>query len=108
MPTADCLHLRLRRFVIVRRTFDGAGRFVGRVFSGFARRLRRVANRIGLSNGTTPLAVEEDLLRVIPVQYALHAHHWLILHGRYVCVARNPKCGECVIRDLCEFRDKTA
>jgi len=67
----------------------------------------RVANRTGLSNGKTPLAVEEDLLRVIPPQYALHAHHWLILHGRYVCKARVPECPTCLIRDLCLFDAKT-
>ena len=67
----------------------------------------RVANRIGLSNGTTPLAVEEDLLRVVPPQYAMHAHHWLILHGRYVCKARKPECWRCLINDLCRFPDKT-
>jgi endonuclease-3 len=67
----------------------------------------RVANRIGLSNGKTPLAVEEDLLRVIPAQCALHAHHWLILHGRYVCKARKPECPRCLIRDLCLYGDKT-
>jgi endonuclease-3 len=67
----------------------------------------RVANRIGLSKGTTPLAVEEDLLRVIPPKYALHAHHWLILHGRYVCKARKPDCPTCLIRDLCLYDAKT-
>ena len=67
----------------------------------------RVANRIGLSKGATPLAVEEDLLRVIPPKYALHAHHWLILHGRYVCKARRPDCPTCLIRDLCLYNAKT-
>jgi endonuclease III len=67
----------------------------------------RVANRVGLSEGTTPLAVEEDLLRVIPPKYALHAHHWLILHGRYVCKARKPECPACLIRDLCLYPAKT-
>ncbi len=67
----------------------------------------RVANRTGLSNGKTPIAVEEDLLRVIPAQYALHAHHWLILHGRYVCKARKPDCPRCLIRDLCLYGAKT-
>lgn len=67
----------------------------------------RVANRIGLSKGTTPLAVEEDLLRVIPAKYALNAHHWLILHGRYVCKARKPDCPTCLIRDLCLYGAKT-
>ena len=67
----------------------------------------RVANRTGLSDGKTPLAVEEDLLRVIPPKYALHAHHWLILHGRYVCKARRPECPTCLIRDLCLYEAKT-
>ncbi|HVZ05565.1 endonuclease III [Hyphomicrobium sp.] len=67
----------------------------------------RVANRTGLSQGTTPLAVEADLLRVIPPEYALHAHHWLILHGRYVCKARKPECWRCLINDICLYPDKT-
>ena len=67
----------------------------------------RVANRIGLSNGTTPLAVEADLLRIVPPEYALHAHHWLILHGRYVCKARKPECWRCIVRDICRYPDKT-
>lgn len=67
----------------------------------------RVANRIGLSQGNTPLAVEEDLLRVVPPQFALHAHHWLILHGRYVCKARRPECPICLINDLCRYEAKT-
>jgi endonuclease-3 len=67
----------------------------------------RVANRTGLSCGTTPLAVEADLLRVVPPQYALHAHHWLILHGRYVCKARRPECWRCLISDICRYPDKT-
>ena len=67
----------------------------------------RVANRIGLSNGATPLAVEADLLRVVPPEYAMHAHHWLILHGRYVCKARKPECWRCLINDLCRYPDKT-
>lgn len=68
----------------------------------------RVANRIGLSNGKTPLAVEEDLLRIIPPDAGIHAHHWLILHGRYVCKARRPECERCIIYDLCLFKGKTA
>src|SRR4029077_103606 len=68
----------------------------------------RVANRTGLAPGKTPEAVEQKLLKVVPDEFKLHAHHWLILHGRYVCTARAPKCGECVIRDLCEYRHKTA
>lgn len=68
----------------------------------------RVANRTGLAPGTDVLAVENALMRRVPKEYLKNAHHWLILHGRYVCVARKPKCGECRVRDLCEYRDKTA
>lgn len=68
----------------------------------------RISNRTGLAPGKDPLAVEQKLLKVVPQEFRLHAHHWLILHGRYVCVARTPRCGECLIRDLCEFRQKTA
>jgi len=67
----------------------------------------RVANRTGLAPGKDVLAVERALLRRVPKDYLHDAHHWLILHGRYVCTARKPRCGECVVRDLCEFRDKT-
>lgn len=67
----------------------------------------RLANRIGLAKGKTPLEVENKLLRVIPKPYLHDAHHWLILHGRYVCLARKPRCPECLINDLCEFKDKT-
>ena len=67
----------------------------------------RVANRVGLSHGTNPLAVEEDLLRVVPTEYLMHAHHWLILHGRYVCKARRPECWRCLINDICLYPDKT-
>ena len=66
----------------------------------------RVANRTGLAPGKTPLAVERALLRVVPEQYKKDAHHWLILHGRYTCLARKPRCGSCVIEDLCEYPDK--
>ena len=68
----------------------------------------RVANRMGLAPGKTPEAVEQMLLKVVPDEFRQHAHHWLILHGRYTCVARTPKCGECIVRDLCDYRDKTA
>ena len=67
----------------------------------------RVANRTGLARGKTPLAVERGLLEKVPEQFRRNAHHWLILHGRYVCKARRPDCPNCVIRDLCRFRDKT-
>ena len=67
----------------------------------------RVSNRIGLARGKTVLDVEKKLLKTIPDEFRIDAHHWLILHGRYVCQARKPKCGECIIADLCEFKDKT-
>jgi len=67
----------------------------------------RVANRTGLGPGKDPLEVEQKLVKFTPPEFMQHAHHWLILHGRYVCVARKPKCPECLIRDLCEFRGKT-
>ena len=66
----------------------------------------RVGNRTRLAPGKTPLAVEQALLRAVPCEFQQHAHHWLILHGRYVCTARNPHCGQCVVTDLCEWRDK--
>jgi len=67
----------------------------------------RVANRTGLAPGKDPLAVEHKLLKLTPPEFLRDAHHWLILHGRYVCVARKPKCALCPIRDLCEFRRKS-
>jgi endonuclease-3 len=67
----------------------------------------RVANRVGLSSGKTPLEVEEDLLRAIPAAYGVPAHHWLILHGRYICKARKPDCPRCLINDLCLYGAKT-
>ncbi|MFY9639848.1 MAG: endonuclease III [Rhodomicrobium sp.] len=67
----------------------------------------RVANRTGLAHGKTPLAVELGLERIVPPEYLLHAHHWLILHGRYVCKARKPECWRCIIADLCKFEPKT-
>jgi endonuclease III len=67
----------------------------------------RVANRTGLAPGHTPREVEEALRANTPAEYRKDAHHWLILHGRYVCTARAPKCPACIIRDLCEFRHKT-
>ncbi|HET7570423.1 MAG TPA: endonuclease III [Gammaproteobacteria bacterium] len=67
----------------------------------------RVANRTGLAPGKTPLAVEKALLKFVPDEYKPNAHHWLILHGRYTCVARKPKCPQCVIEDFCEYRRKT-
>ncbi len=67
----------------------------------------RVARRIGLSNGKTPHQVEQDLIKIIPKEYLKDAHHWLVLHGRYICIARKPKCPICPINDLCEYPDKT-
>jgi endonuclease-3 len=67
----------------------------------------RVANRTGLASGKTPEQVEEKLLKVIPARWLPHAHHWLILHGRYTCKARTPLCPQCVVRDLCAYKGKT-
>jgi endonuclease-3 len=67
----------------------------------------RVSNRTGLARGKTPLQVEKRLLKAVPKDYLKDAHHWLILHGRYVCKARKPNCPECILRDLCTFRNKT-
>ena len=67
----------------------------------------RVANRTGLAPGKTVRAVEDRLLKAVPARYLHDAHHWLILHGRYVCKARKPDCPHCAIRDLCRFKDKT-
>lgn len=64
--------------------------------------LLRISPRIGLSFGTNPETIEKDLLKIIPDEYMEHAHHWLILHGRYICTARNPKCEDCPINDICQ------
>ncbi len=69
--------------------------------------LFRLGNRTGLAKGKTPLAVEKKLAKAIPAEFLLHAHHWLILHGRYVCKARKPMCYNCIVEDLCPFKDKT-
>ena len=68
----------------------------------------RVSNRTGLAKGKTPLEVELKLLKSVPKEYRLNAHHWLILHGRYTCKARKPVCPECIVRDLCSFKSKTS
>lgn len=68
----------------------------------------RVANRTGLAPGKDVRAVEDRLMKVVPAEFMQDAHHWLILHGRYVCKARKPDCPQCVIRDLCRFKDKTS
>ncbi len=67
----------------------------------------RVCNRTGIAKGKTPLEVEKRLERVVPEEFKKDAHHWLILHGRYTCIARKPRCGSCIIEDLCEYRHKT-
>jgi endonuclease-3 len=67
----------------------------------------RVGNRTGIAPGKTPREVEDRLEAVVPDEYKLHAHHWLILHGRYICVARKPRCPDCVVADLCTFKPKT-
>jgi endonuclease III len=67
----------------------------------------RVSNRIGIAPGKDVLEVEKKLLKFVPDEFKHDAHHWLILHGRYVCQARKPKCGACIIRDLCEYKDKS-
>ncbi len=67
----------------------------------------RVSNRTGIAPGKTVLEVEHKLLRFIPKDFLLDAHHWLILHGRYVCIARKPRCGACLIEDLCDYKHKT-
>jgi endonuclease-3 len=68
----------------------------------------RVANRTRIAPGKTVLEVEKRLVRLIPDEFMLDAHHWLILQGRYTCIARKPRCGSCLISDLCEYRQKTA
>ena len=67
----------------------------------------RVANRLQIAPGKTPREVEDELMQVVPERFLMHAHHWLILHGRYVCKARKPLCGACVLRDLCPYEPKT-
>ena len=69
--------------------------------------LFRVSNRIPLARGKTPLEVELGLLKIVPQEFLLHAHHWLILHGRYICVARKPKCWECAVHTFCSYKPKT-
>ncbi len=67
----------------------------------------RVSNRTGFAPGSNVVKVEERLLKVVPTEFKVDCHHWLILHGRYTCLARKPRCGSCLIEDLCEYRDKT-
>lgn len=94
-------------------TLPGVGRKTANVVLGIAfgqptmavdTHVFRVGNRTGMGIGKTPLAVEQKLLKAIPAEYLRHAHHWLILHGRYTCTARSPKCDVCLIADLCERR----
>lgn len=68
----------------------------------------RVSNRTGIAPGKTVLAVEKKLIKLVPEEFLLDAHHWLILQGRYVCLARKPRCGACLIEDLCEYKKKTS
>jgi len=67
----------------------------------------RISNRTGIAKGKNVLAVENALMRYVPKEFILDAHHWLILHGRYICIARKPKCPACIISDLCDFKEKT-
>ena len=85
----------------------GVGRKTANVVLNVDTHLFRLGNRTGLAPGKTPLDVEMKLLKVVPKAYGRHAHHWLILHGRYVCKARRPECWHCLIADICSFRPKT-
>ena len=67
----------------------------------------RISNRTGIAPGKNVLEVEKRLLKLVPEEFLLDAHHWLILHGRYICIARKPRCSACIIEDLCEFKQKT-
>lgn len=98
------------------QTLPGAGRKTANVVLNIAfgeptlavdTHVFRVSNRTGLAPGRNPLEVELELDRVIPARFKTHAHHWLILHGRYTCLARNPKCPACLINDLCRWPEKT-
>ena len=97
-------------------TFPGVGRKTANVVLNAAfgqptiavdTHIFRVSNRIGLAPGKTPEAVEQKLLKVVPKAYLHEAHHWLVLHGRYVCTARKPQCWNCLIKDLCAYKEKT-
>jgi endonuclease-3 len=98
------------------QTLPGVGRKTANVVLNIAFRqptmavdthIFRIGNRTGLAPGKDPLAVELKLLEVVPEKYMLHAHHWLILHGRYICLARRPLCEKCIIADLCKWPGKT-
>ncbi|MCY4309873.1 MAG: endonuclease III [Rhodospirillaceae bacterium] len=101
---------------IVLETLPGVGRKTANVVCNMAfgqptiavdTHIFRVGNRTGLASGKTPLAVERKLEKVTPARFRHHAHHWLILHGRYVCKARKPNCPGCIVNDLCRFKAKT-
>jgi endonuclease-3 len=103
--------------VEILETLPGVGRKTASVVVNMAFRVPRIAvdthifrvsNRIPLHPAPDPLAVQEGLERIVPEEYLLHAHHWLILHGRYVCKARRPECWRCPVADLCRYPDKTA
>jgi endonuclease III len=81
--------------------------FFGKPVIAVDRHVLRVSNRTGLANGETPEEVEDQLMRIVPKKWLKHAHHWLVLHGRYVCTARAPKCPTCPVRDLCAYKFKT-
>ena len=103
-------HPRRDRIVAGRRPQDRQCRAqhgVRRAHHGGRTHVFRVGNRTGLAPGKTPLEVELGLERVIPAEFMLHAHHWLILHGRYTCLARKPRCEVCLINDLCRWPEKT-
>ena len=94
----------------------GVGRKTANVFLNCARNqpligvdthVERVSNRIGIVNTKNPLETEKKLTTKIPNQWKLHAHHWLILHGRYTCTARRPHCRQCIVRNYCDYKDKT-
>jgi endonuclease-3 len=102
--------------IAVLETLPGVGRKSASVVANIAfgepriavdTHIFRVANRIPLAVTTTPLETQEVLEAIVPDTYKLHAHHWLILHGRYVCKARKPECWRCLIRDLCRYEPKT-
>ncbi|MEM7197686.1 MAG: endonuclease III [Pseudomonadota bacterium] len=96
-------------------TLPGAGRKTANVVMNIAfgaptiavdTHLFRLANRLGLAPGKTPLVVENALCKNVPEEYLAHAHHWLILHGRYTCLARKPRCAQCIVHDLCNYSGK--
>ena len=106
---------KFRKIAKLSKRFPGVGRKTANVVMNTAfgaptiavdTHIFRVSNRIPLAPGKTPLDVERGLEKIIPDAYKSHAHHWLILHGRYVCKARRPECERCIISDLCEFPGK--